>query len=272
VSRLSRERTQIALSPHHVAMVWLTSGWNGTLVTDRRMSSCAASEAQPNWSAALDTLSDMLRQPVPAAVPATVILSNHFVRYMTLPWNAELVTRTEESEFARARFVQVFGDKARHWAVRSSDAPARFERLAAATDMALLKALGSTLSAAGLTLASCQPALMAQFNASLDRVGDDAWLVSVERGRLLIAWIARGHWRSVRVRPLGTDAVALRELLEQESMLVSGPAIHQNVLVSATDDVVLDTQGLTIGQLGARGNGPETADDAPYALAMAGVR
>ena len=271
MSRSSRERAHIALSPHRVAMVWLTSVWRGTRVTDRRILSCAPSNAQPTWSTALDALSDMLRQPGPLKAPATVILSNHFVRYLTLPWNAELVTRAEEFEFARARFVQVFGDKAQHWTVRSGDAPARCERLAAATDAALLEALTGTLGAAGLTLASCQPALMAQFNASLDRVGEDAWLVSAERGRLVIAWIARGHWRSVRVRPVDDGVVALRDILEQESMLVCGPAVHQNVLVSATDDVVLDMQGLSVEQLGARG-GPDAAEDAPFALAMAGVR
>jgi hypothetical protein len=252
-------------------MVWLTSGWSGTRVTDRRILTCAPSNAQPNWRTALDALSDMLRQPSAVSPPATVILSNHFVRYLTLPWNAELVTQAEELEFARARFVQVFGDKAQYWAVRTGHAPVRCERLAAATDTELLEALTGTLGAAGLTLASCQPALMAQFNASLDRVGENAWLVSAERGRLVIAWIAHGHWRSVRVRPADNGVVALRDTLEQESLLVCGPAVPQNVLVSVTDDVVLDTQGLSVEQLGARG-GPDAAQDAAFALAMAGAR
>jgi hypothetical protein len=252
-------------------MVWLKTGWKGTRVTERRILSCPPSHAQPHWRAALDALSDMLRRPGPDHAPATVILSNHFVRYMTLPWQAELVTRAEEIEFARARFVQVFGDKALHWTIRANDGPARFERLAAATDSALLEALAGTLGAAGLALASCQPALVAQINACLDRVGEDAWLISAERGRLVIAWIARGHWRSVRVRPGDSGVLALRDILEQESMLISGPAVHDNVLVSATDDVVLDTQGLSIGQFGPRAH-PEAAQDAAFALAMAGVR
>src|SRR6185295_12199910 len=107
VSLLSRERMQIALSPHHVAMVRL-AGWKKPRVLDRKRLSCAASDA-------------------------------------LLPWSADLVTQSEELEFARARFAQVFGDKARQWVIRTSSAPVRLERLAAATDAALIEALADTL-------------------------------------------------------------------------------------------------------------------------------
>ncbi|MEO8164370.1 MAG: hypothetical protein ABI619_03145, partial [Betaproteobacteria bacterium] len=168
---------------------------------------CAHADEQPNWSAALATLRQLLGQPLAAKAPVTVMLSNHFVRYMVLPWSADLVTRAEEVEFARARFIQVFGDKARQWTIRASDAAAGLDRLSAATDRALLEELRSTLAASGLTLGSCQPALMAQFNACRSRIGDNAWLVCAEYGRLLVAWIRAGHWGSVRVRPLNGSPV-----------------------------------------------------------------
>jgi hypothetical protein len=272
VSLLSRERMQISLSPHHVAMVRL-AGWKRLRVLDRKRLSCSPSEAQPTWSAAVEALREMLGQPNPApATPTNVILSNHFVRYLVLPWSADLVTESEELEFARARFAQVFGDKARQWTIRTSDAPVRLERLAAATDGALIEALARTLSTAGLALASCKPALMAQFNASLRRIGDNAWLVSAEHGRLLIAWIENGRWRSVRVRPLSNPVVQLRDLLEQERVLVSGPETSSNIFVSATDDVVIDTQGLRTEQLVPRSRiRADTPADAAYTLAMAGL-
>ena len=272
MSLLSRERMQIALSPHHVAMVRV-AGWKKPRVLDRKRLSCAASDAQPTWSAALEALREMLGQPNPAPVlPTSVILSNHFVRYLVLPWSADLVTQSEELEFARARFAQVFGDKARQWVIRTSSAPVRLERLAAATDAALIEALADTLKTAGLALASCQPALMAQFNASLRRIGDNAWLVSAEHGRLLIAWIETGRWRSVRLRPLSNSVVQLRDVLDQERVLVSGPETPSNIFVSTADDVVIDTQGLRTEQLAPRGRiRPGTPVDTAYALAMAGL-
>lgn len=263
---------QIALSPHHVAMVRLT-GWKKLRVLDRKRLSCAPSDAQPAWGAALEALREMLgRSNTARATPTNVILSNHFVRYLVLPWSVDLVTESEELEFARARFAQVFGDKARQWAIRISGASVRAERLAAATDGALVEALAGTLTTAGLALTSCQPALMAQFNASLRRIGDNAWLVSAEHGRLLIAWIEKARWRSVRVRPLSNPVVQLRDLLEQERVLVSGPETPSNIFVSTADDVVIDTQGLRIQQLASRGrNRPDVPTDTEYTLAMAGL-
>jgi hypothetical protein len=191
---------------------------------------------------------------------------------MVLPWSAELVTASEEFDYARARFVQVFGEKARHWAIRTSDAPARVERLAAATDAALLDALTRTLEASGLSLESCQPALMAQFNASRNRIGEDAWLVSAEHGRLLVALVRNGRWRSVRARPLNGTAVPLRDLLEQERVLVAAGAPDNRIFVSAGEDVVIDSQGLRTEPLGPGSVGPTgTPGDATYALAMTGV-
>ena len=266
MSRLSRERVQIALSPHQVDMVRLVTGWK-TQVKERKHVRCAQPGERPNWSAALVALREMLEQPDAPKAPATLILSNHFVRYLVLPWSAELVTPAEEAEFARARFAQVFGDKARQWSIRTSSAPAGVERIAVAADAALLEALTHILEASGLTLESCQPALMAQFNASRSRIGDNAWLVSAEPGRLLLAWIRGGQWRSVRARPLNGMPVPLRDLLDQERLLLSAQAPSEKVFVSAVDDAMIDAQGMRTEQFGRHGRNPA---DAPYSLVMSG--
>jgi hypothetical protein len=254
-------------------MVRIVPGWNKARVLERKRLPCVVTE-QPdsNWSTALAALRELLAQPDPPKAPATVILSNHFVRYLVLPWSAELVTQAEELDFARARFAQVFGDKAHQWSIRTSDAPARMERLAVAADTALIESLAHTLKTSGLTLESCQPALMAQFNGSRDRIGDNAWMVTAEPGRLLLAWIHKGRWRSVRARPLNGSAVLLRDVLQQERLLVSAGDADEKVFISAADEAVIDTQGMRPEQLGPRNAGPlETPADAIYTLAMAGM-
>ena len=269
MSRLLRERVQIALSPHQVAIVQVAKGWNNLRITQRKRILCDATGKQPNWTAALAALRELLGQRGPSKAPATVILSNHFVRYLVLPWSAELVTPAEELDFARARFAQVFGDRAHQWSIRTNDAPAGVERLAVAADSALLEELTRTMKASGLNLTSCQPALMAQFNASRSSIGHNAWLVSAEHGRLLVAWIQAGRWRSVRARPLNGSAVPLRDLLRQESLLVSAGDPAEKVFVNASDDAVIDTQGMPPDQFARR---PPTAADRLYALAMAGLQ
>ncbi len=271
MSRLSRERVQIALSPQQVAMVKYASNWKGKQITLRRCLPCAHTGQQPNWAAALTSLREVLGPPAPARVPVTVILSNHFVRYLVLQWSAELVTRAEEAEYARARFMQVFGENARQWTIRASDGPRGLQRLAAATDRALLEALASTLEQAGLALESCQPALMAQFNASRSRIGDNAWIVCAEQKRLLIAWIRGGNWGSVRVRPLNDPEVKLRDVLDQERMLLSAAQPGYKVFVAASEGVAIDPQDLKPERLDAGGIGASRKPADSYALAMAGL-
>jgi hypothetical protein len=228
--------------------------------------------AQPSWGGPIDTLRAMLAEPASRKTYATVILSNHFVRYLVLSWSTELVTEAEELEYARARFVEVYGEAARDWVIRTSSAAAGARRLAAAADLALINALTRTLQASGVKLTSCQPALMAQFNGARSRIGNDAWLVSAERTRLSIARIRDGQWHSVRTRPLNGAPVPLRELLDQERLLLPAGAPGDKIFLSVVDDVAIDTDGLRVERLAARRNrrlAPEV--DAGVALAMAGV-
>jgi hypothetical protein len=262
----------LALAPHQVAVVRLSRGLRPRVVERRRLT-CAEPGAQPAWTAPIEALRETLAHANMRRALATVILSNHFVRYLVLPWSAKLITETEELEFARARFVQVFGEAAHDWAIRLSSAPVGAGRLAAATDLALVDALTRALDATSLRLVSCQPALMAQFNGSRSRIGADAWLVSAERNRLLVGRISAGQWRSVRTRPLSDSPVALRELLDQEKLLLSAGTLNDKVFLAAVDDVAVDTEGLRLEPLGLRDrNGSATRIEAGFALAMAGVR
>jgi hypothetical protein len=261
---------RIALAPHQVAMVRLSRGPNPRVTYGNWLP--ASESARPNWSGPIDTLRALLADPVAAGTHATVILSNHFVRYQVLSWSTELVTQAEETEYARARFVEIYGEAARDWVIRTGSAAPGAGRLAAAADRALIDTLAQALDALGVKFVSCQPALMAQFNGARTRIGDDAWLVSAERTRLAIARIVEGRWHSVRTRPVNGAPVALRELLEQERLLLPAGATDDRIFLSVVDDVAVDTEGLQLERLVARRNArlaPEV--DAGVALALAGV-
>ena len=228
---------------------------------------------QPLWGAPIDTLRQMLADQGSIKTYATVILSNHFVRYLVMSWSAELVTEAEELEYARAKFAQVHGETALDWVIRTSGAAAGGNRLAAAVDLALISALTRTLDASAVKFTSCQPALMAQFNAARTRIGNDAWLVSAERTRLSIARIRDAQWYSVRTRPVNGVPVPLRELLDQEQLLLPAGAAGDKIFLSVVDDVDIDTDGLRLERLAPRRNHGLAPDvDAGVALAMAGVQ
>lgn len=275
MSRSSADQVRISLAPHQVALVRLSRGRRHA-VAERKVLA-VAERGENGWSEAVDALGKLLSQhDVSRAgisrIDATVVLSNHFVRYMVLPWSAELIAPSQELAFARTRFVQVFGETARTWHVSLSSAPGGAARLAAAVDQPLVDALVQQVNATPLRLVSMQPALMSQFNAWRRQIGDEAWLVLAERGRVLIAWIHHGQWRSVRARPVGEDPVPLAEWIAQERMLLGAPTVPSKVCLSVVDDAAVDTQGVRVEMLSppAR-DGFVPRADGVLLLAMAGA-
>lgn len=264
-----RERVRIAVSPHAVALVRFSRGLRPRVV-DRKSKPCPETRGQ-GWAGAVEVLRDLLVHPNVGKGDATVILSSHFVRYIVLPWSGEIITEAEELEFARTRFIQVFGQAARDWTIAMSPAPAGASRLCAAVDQALIVAASGAVAACGLRLLSVQPALMAQFNEWRSRIGADGWLAIAEQGRLLVAWISDGQWRSVRVRPLNDASVSLAQVLEQEQLLLSASASNKVYLVKL-GNAAIETDGLKVERLALPAPLARVAGaDAGLALAMCGL-
>ena len=262
---------RVSLAPHQVAMLRFSRGLRPRLVERKRID-CARTDGADRhtapWSGAIDALGEMLAHPNVGRAHANVVLSSHFVRYMSVPWNAALVTPGEELAFARSRFVQVYGEAAQDWTLRLSPAPAGAARLAAAVDRTLIDRLGAAIGASPLRLDSVQPALMACFNDWRRSIGNDAWLVLVERGRLLVALIANGEWRAVRARPVNGATVALADVIEQERLLLSVAPGVSRVCLAVADEVSVDASGVRVERLGG---GPSTPTGGGFALAMAGA-
>jgi hypothetical protein len=285
VSLLWRDTARISLAPHRVALARISGGLRNR-VADRKVMAMGATDetGQPrsNWAGAVNTLREALTEMNVAGrsgarADATLVLSNHFVRYLIMPWSAQLVKPAEELIYAQMRFQEIFGDAAGDWAVSLSPAPAGAPRIAAAVDRELIGELRMALSGSKLNLVSVQPALMSQFNAWRREIGDDAWLVLAERGRVLIAWISAGQWRSVRARPISGEAVPLAQWIEQEKLLLEADAAPTRVCLGVADEVSIETDaiqsmGLQLHRLTprARAGFAPRADVALY-LAMAGA-
>ena len=128
------------------------------------------------------------------------------------------------------------------------------------------------VAASGLRLQSVQPALMAQFNEWRHRIGADGWLATAEQGRLVMAWISGGQWRSVRVRPLNGASVSLAQVLEQEQLLLSAGGAKHKVYLAKSDNVAVETDGVKVERLSLRAPLAKAAGaDAGLALAMCGL-
>lgn len=208
MSRLSPERLRIGLSPAELTVV-REHGLFRKTAEEQRIACDPAFGAQP-WHGALAALQTLeLRQR------ATVVLSNHFVRYALVPWSNGLDNAAEEEAYVRHHFAQIHGERAKAWALRWESAGAG-ARLASAIDRALLDELKKALP----RLVSVQPWLMAAINrwrGAIPKSG--AWLALVEADRACIALHAGGRWRSVQ-----NARGAWLDLLDRERHRVEGAA------------------------------------------------
>lgn len=218
MSRLWREQLQIGLCPDRLIVVGRQRGLRPRL-TKKEIIAVSSSREAPDWRAAINALPAALAPQARGKTEVTVILSNHFVRYALLAWNATLKTQDEWLALARHRLASVHGAAVEGWALRACETAPRGPRLVAAADQALLDALAERIAAGGATLVSVQPYFMAAFNRIRRAIGKEScWLVNEEPGRLTLALIERGIWRAIRSR--GVDdrwPAALAEILDRES-------------------------------------------------------
>jgi hypothetical protein len=233
------------LSPQQVMLQRLSRGLRPA-IKDFKTLACAQAKDAASWQPAVEALREALAHPNVDSAEATVVLSNHFVRYLLLPWNSDLVTGQEELAFARARFQQVFGDAAQKWVLKLSHPRPGCATLASAIERPLLESLAAAIAGSPLRLRSVQPGFMAVCNARPRMPAGDAWIVMTEPGRLLLGSLRQGAWQSLRSRSLNGHAVALKEIIEQECLLLGVEPDNERVYLHRIGETALDMQGLKV--------------------------
>lgn len=242
------DELRIVLTPNQVLLTRIgrAIGWRGLRrqVLEKEAISCAPGEPSGNaspWEGALQTLEAALakqaeRKPFARGKTfATVILSNHFMRYVLLPWSDVPGDEAEELAYARHAFHQAYGEDAESWELRLSPGKAGLPQLASAVDPQLPEALRVMFGLAGIRLESIQPHLMAAYNTCQAILsGRTAWFALVEPGSLCLALVHQGRLQSVRTMRLDGDGrVALPLIMEREAILSESDAVADEVLLWA---------------------------------------
>jgi hypothetical protein len=166
-------------------------------------------------------LAQLLAAPDVVRGRLTLLLSNHYVRYLILPWNDAISGRTELGAMASHAFAAHFGAPAAGWAIQTSPESAGRPRLAAAADIELLSALQAAVASSRLHLASIVPYLVTAFNRlapSLRR--RDFLFLLAEPGRACLLAAAGGQLRAAQSRAVEDSLTALADLVERERELL----------------------------------------------------
>lgn len=223
MSPLSSKKLSIVLCPDQVALLHLRRkltlrGMERELLGSETLH--AENGGDTPWGGALDALGAALPRFAGHNAQANVILSNHFVHYVLVPW-CENLDNEEEQAYAVHCFKEVYGDAVDGWEIRISPNSAGLPALASAVDGALLGRLRGLLEEQGLVVKSIQPHLMLAFNSCRTRLhGCNAWFAMLEPGSLCLGALRDGQFvwmRKMRIGQAWQDELPM--LLEREAYL-----------------------------------------------------
>ena len=269
---LWRDRIGVELSPQGVAWVRLVRGLRLDVVA-KGHEKVVPQVGAAAWQAALVVLKEMMASDAWKNAEVAVVLSNHFVRYDCLPWNAAVKDEEEQLALARHRLVAVYGATAQAWELRLGSAGKGETQFVAAVDSQLLEQIKQATVEASLNLYSIQPYLMSSFNRYAKSLAQgDGWFVAAENGRFALALFRGGQWRHIQLRR-GGDMAALHEWLERENLAVGAQTFCREVFLFGPElarDAVLPSYQLHRLELPACG-GYSPITDGRYAIAMSGV-
>jgi hypothetical protein len=264
VSPSWRERFTAVLAPDRVVLARHPRGWGRA---PELQAECPCAGASPE--AAVQALQDLLLSGKAGSGELTVLLSNHFVQYVLVPWRAELRSPAELAAYAAICFDETFGANPAGREILVAPERASSARLAAGIDNSLLHALRSALASSSLRLVSIRPYLPAAFDRVRRSLGSrDFLFLLAEPARSCVLVASGGRWRSLRNTSTAAQPHELANLIRREAQ-IAGLADEgmPPVFVHAPgrDDLqVPDCHGVTPRTLSL----PRSAADPLLAMAM----
>lgn len=217
---LWRDQLHIGVSPHAIVLARIGKGLRA-YVREQHIEPCPPASGEA-WHAAVDTLTKLLAHEKWQHADATVTLSNHFVRYLLIPWNANINGDQEQSAYVKHRFSKVFGLAANNWVLHHAHTAAGMPGLASGINQTLLESIRQNCLTNKLKLRSVQPYLMPAFNQHRRLFKKEpAWFVLAEHGKLAIALLHHQSWQLINTYLINDDnlAVELAVLLERHLCL-----------------------------------------------------
>jgi len=222
VLHLWRDKYCIALSPHRLEAVRRKRGLRP--VVDYNFSeSFKPSAGESIWKASVAALTRFIAS-TNASADVTIVLSNHFVRYLLVPWSDQISSPEEYRNFAAAAFEEIYGTRAAEWEVCVSDERAGSPRLATAVDKDLLTGIRQATQGSSLRLRSIQPYLMAAFNQTTPlKKSQNFIFMLVETDLVCFLMAENGQWQNVTATTIAGDTtplpLALSTALERQIFL-----------------------------------------------------
>jgi hypothetical protein len=207
-------------------------------VLDKKIVSFEPNPEMP-WNTALDKLETVLSGSAIKPQSASIVVSNHFLRYAVVDVDKSLQKEAEQAAYIRHRFGELYGACADTWELRLDQEYSGAPILASAIEGQLLAALRDMFKRVGVKLQSIQPCLMKAYNQCQTELKNrNAWFVLFEQGMLCIAWLKDGYPGQVRTIKAGEDWLEkLPEILEREAFLSELSGSSKEIILCSFEQV-----------------------------------
>lgn len=205
--RLAR---QIELLDHQVYQVHATQ--SGSVLQPANAEAVLATLGQ--------ALADMRARHAGKGVHAVVILSNVWVRWLVVPWQADISGKAERVAYAMHWMQQHFGEGMQDWPMTSLPSAYGEPSLHNAVPPGLVSRLQALFAQQQWPLGAVYPAWMLSANRALHairqhRLSAEGWVVCRESHALTVAYLQRGQWQSIHTYTLDPAGPAWSVLLQQ---------------------------------------------------------
>jgi hypothetical protein len=232
VSLLWRDEVGVHLSPRGVCMVRAKRGIKPSFAAEHEQS--AESQPAGRWEAALAAVDAQLAKDDWKGAVLRVVLADCWVRYVVVPWAAEVASVDERLAHARQLLASTYGDAVSGWTVRLSDAPPHCARVACTMPAELLDGVHDLCLRNKVKLASLQPQLIAAYeNWRHCLPASGGWFVTVGDGTLAAARLSASGWDRVHSVRIGTDWARDLKRLQTFGRLASANPEEGKVYVDA---------------------------------------
>jgi hypothetical protein len=229
------DRLLVSLASAEVCWLWLDAARKPKVLAKRALGADPGHGQEP-WQGALAALRSEAEAWRSKRIAVTVVLSNHFVRYVLVPPGPQVSGAAEEAALCRHYVAKVHGEPSRTWDMRLSAAGSEASRIACAIDSGLLTSLRACFPPEGSArLVSVQPLLMSAFNCWRKEFPESgAWLLLVEPERACLALHSGRDWVTLQnARGDYQDPEAWADLLDRERYRANLKDMPDTVLVHA---------------------------------------
>lgn len=218
MSRLWRDQIQVFLAPERIELVRLSRGFKPVQAAKVTVS-CQPIQGAPIWESSLSQLEKNLINA--AGTELAITLSNHFIRYVTLPPQAEITTPDEVKSYAMFRMREVYAERVDSWVLSVSAWNPVSGAICAAIPGDLMTRLEEMAVRYSFRLKEAEPYLASVYDRWQKLLlGSKTYFAVIETGRICIAILTDGVWQTIRnQRVLHNVADELLAALDQEAVL-----------------------------------------------------